>query len=182
MALQARHRGDADTLIVEEMGVWSGSVRVDMAVINGELHGVELKSERDTLSRLPTQAKLYSLVFDKMTLVVAEKHRAKAEAIVPTWWGITAAVAANDGLVVLRKMRNERSNPSLDPIQIARLLWKEERLTILERRGLIKGLRSANSEKLCQSIVDLLSLDDLRLEARRAFKVRNKWLGKALTD
>ena len=37
--LDAQHVGDDDTRIVEEMGVWSGSVRVDIAVINGELHG-----------------------------------------------------------------------------------------------------------------------------------------------
>jgi hypothetical protein len=39
---------DLDTRVVEEMGIWAGSVRVDIAVINGEFHGFELKSDRDT--------------------------------------------------------------------------------------------------------------------------------------
>ena len=43
--LDRLHAGDADTRVVQEMGIWSGSVRVDIAVINGELHGFELKSE-----------------------------------------------------------------------------------------------------------------------------------------
>jgi hypothetical protein len=47
--LSSDYADDADTRIVEEMGVWSGSVRIDVAVINGELSGYELKSDRDTL-------------------------------------------------------------------------------------------------------------------------------------
>ena len=35
--LDARHGGDTETRIVEEMGIWSGTVRIDIAVINGEL-------------------------------------------------------------------------------------------------------------------------------------------------
>lgn len=60
--LDRQYFGDRHTRIVEEMGIWSGSVRIDIAVINGQLHGYELKSARDTLQRLPTQAELYSKV------------------------------------------------------------------------------------------------------------------------
>jgi hypothetical protein len=51
--LSAEYACDQDTRIVEEMGVWSGSVRIDIAIINGHLSGYELKSDRDTLERLP---------------------------------------------------------------------------------------------------------------------------------
>jgi hypothetical protein len=57
--LAAEHAGDADTHIVQEMGVWSGVARIDIAVINGELCGYELKSDRDTLERLPRQMEYY---------------------------------------------------------------------------------------------------------------------------
>jgi hypothetical protein len=67
--LAAVYGNDANTRIVQEMGVCSGSVRIDIAVINSELWGYELKSERDTLERLPSQAKLYNRVFDRVTLV-----------------------------------------------------------------------------------------------------------------
>ena len=65
--LDQKHAGDHNTRIVEEMGVWAGSVRIDIAVINGELCGFELKSDRDTLARLPTQADIYSRVFDRIS-------------------------------------------------------------------------------------------------------------------
>lgn len=85
------HAGDADTRIVEEMGVWSGTVRIDMAVINGEITGIELKSDCDTLDRLPFQAQVYSKVFDRIIIVVGEKHAEKAFDSVPSWWGFTTA-------------------------------------------------------------------------------------------
>ena len=51
-----RYKGDADTLIIHELGVCSGDARIDLAVVNGKLHGYEIKSDADTLKRLPAQA------------------------------------------------------------------------------------------------------------------------------
>ena len=45
-SLADRHLGDNETLILEEMGVWSGSVRIDIAVINGLMHGLNSKAQR----------------------------------------------------------------------------------------------------------------------------------------
>jgi hypothetical protein len=61
--LELKYANDASTRIVEEMGVWNGSVRVDIAVINGELHGLELKSAKDTLERLQNQADTFTIRF-----------------------------------------------------------------------------------------------------------------------
>ena len=49
-ALVARY-GETDTIIVEELGLCRGSVRADIAVINGLMKGFEIKSDRDTLQR-----------------------------------------------------------------------------------------------------------------------------------
>ena len=67
-------QNDPQTLIVEELGIRQGAARVDVAVVNGSLHGYEIKSARDTLERLPKQSELYSSVFDTITLVTAENH------------------------------------------------------------------------------------------------------------
>jgi hypothetical protein len=93
--------------IVEEMGIWSGTVRIDIAVINGELHGFELKSERDTLARLGDQAGLYNQVFDRMTLVTARRHLDKATSKIPLWWGIIAA-QLEGGVVTLKPIKKAR--------------------------------------------------------------------------
>src|SRR6266852_372243 len=122
--LNASYGHDNDTRIVEEMGIWSGSVRIDIAVINGELSGFELKSDRDTLERLPFQAELYSQVFDRVELVVGKRHAEKAQAQVPQWWAVTVATT-KAGKIELEAMREGRVNPAPDPYLIAQLLWKE---------------------------------------------------------
>lgn len=180
--LDGVHAGQNNTLIVQEMGIWSGSVRVDVAVINGELQGFELKSARDTLERLPVQADLYSQVFDRVTLVVAEKHADKASRIVPEWWGLSIATNGGGTPVILSPGRESVRNPDLKPIQIARLLWRPEALALLDRHGLVKGLRSKPADILAGRLAAELPLDTLRDEVRAILKARSGWLRKVVTD
>ncbi len=46
-----KHPDEADTVVIEELGLCRGQVRVDVAVVNGLLHGYEIKSDRDSLRR-----------------------------------------------------------------------------------------------------------------------------------
>lgn len=175
--LVAEHEGDADTRIVEEMGIWHGSVRIDMAVINGSLSGYELKSERDTLDRLPVQAGLYSRVFDQLHLVAASKHMRHAEAEVPDWWGLIIAHGERDG-VQLELYRQPQQNPAVEAIQIARLLWKEEALELLEAADAARGVRGASREKVALRLTEAFALPELSAKVRRCLKDRQAWLGK----
>src|SRR5207244_95753 len=84
----------------------------------------EIKSEHDTLRRLPRQADAYGRVFDRCTAVLAERHRDGAVALLPEWWGITT-VSVN-GHVAFDDARKARPNPRIDPEVLVRLLWREE--------------------------------------------------------
>jgi hypothetical protein len=179
--LACEHAEDSDTRIVEEMGIWNGSVRVDVAVINGELAGYELKSARDTLDRLPAQAALYNQVFDKVFLVAAERHLAHAAAVLPDWWGIIVAHDDSGEKVRLENYRAAGNNPSIDALQLARLLWREEGLALLEGIGCSKGVRSASRERIAQRLADSLTITDLAVGVRRCLKDRAIWLGQPVS-
>jgi hypothetical protein len=179
-SLAVEHAGDIDTRIVEEMGVWSGAVRIDVAVINGELCGFELKSDSDTLQRLPAQADLYSRVFDRVTLVAGERHVDAALAIVPDWWGCLIATMT-DGVVALRPHRKAESNPSIDPLLVAKLLWKAEAIFALDQRGLARGWRSKSVDEIHERLARELDLQDLCKLVRAALKVREKPLRQTVT-
>ena len=45
-----------DTLFIEELGLCQGQARIDSAAVTSVLHGYELKSNRDRLTRLASQA------------------------------------------------------------------------------------------------------------------------------
>ncbi|PYE98918.1 hypothetical protein C8J35_103519 [Rhizobium sp. PP-F2F-G38] len=175
------HDGDRDTMIIEEMGIWSGAVRIDVAVINGEMHGFELKSASDTLARLPSQRELYDRIFDRVTLVVADKHQSKAIAIIPEWWGVITAVD-NDAKVELQPYRDAELNPNISALQIARLLWRDEALHCLNRFGGSKGFKSATAEKLAHEVSGRLPLGQLCEEVRGVLKRRPNWLRQVCSD
>ena len=174
--LEAEHLGDPDTLIVDEMGVWSGTVRIDIAVINGEICGYELKSDRDTLTRLPLQADVYSRVFDKVTLVVGERHSRKAREVIPKWWGVTLA-RYRGGELCLIDDRNAKQNPRRDPYLVAELLTKEESVGVLEQFDLAAGWRSKRVREIHNRLATELPLDVLSERVRSALRTRQNWLG-----
>ncbi len=103
---------------------------------------LRIKSERDTLRRLPKQVQYYSAVLDYATLVVATNHLEHARAAgVPKWWGIVEA-RSTDGEVRLRRRRSARRNARIDPFTLCTLLWREEALAELEHLGADQWLRS----------------------------------------
>lgn len=179
--LKCEHDGDEDTRIVEEMGIWNGSVRVDLAVINGQLTGYEIKSARDTLTRLSNQAALYNSVFDRVFLVAADRHIERANNEIPEWWGIISATSECNA-VTLRTLRSGEANPSLDALQLARLLWRDELLSVLEAHGAARGYRSASREKLSAHLADVLDIDSLAAEVRSRLKGRKEWLRHSVGD
>ncbi|QDQ87722.1 sce7726 family protein [Alcaligenaceae bacterium SJ-26] len=172
--LEVIHAGDSDTLMLDELGVLNGATRIDIAVINGQIEGFELKSEKDTLERLPAQRDIYNKVFNKVSLVVAENHCAAAIDIVPKWWGIMLAKPAKDRVVVAWK-RKPKLNPSLDAATVASLLWRDEALGVLERYNAASGVRSKPREALYERLASFLDLNTLSTEVRNILKTRANW-------
>ena len=173
--LEQEHAGDDDTLMLDELGILNGSTRIDIAVVNGEIAGFELKSERDTLDRLPMQRDLYNLVLDRVSLVVAENHRDKALALIPDWWGVWIAHPITGARVEVSQEREALPNPGLDAETICSFLWRDEALAILERNEAARGVKSKPREVLYHRLAEVLSLDAIRHEVRNALKVREGW-------
>jgi hypothetical protein len=141
--------------LVEEWNI--GASRIDMAVITPTvLHGFEIKSDVDTLKRLPQQAHDYGTVCDVCTLVAAPKHC--QQALVPGWWGLTTAQEI-DGQVVLEVFRPAGINPEVSVRSLAQLLWCKELRALLRERGEI-GIR--RKSRLVQAVVERIPLGEFR--------------------
>jgi hypothetical protein len=171
------HHGDANTLVIDELGLRHGVCRVDIAVVNGLLHGFEIKSESDTLARLPSQVIYYSSVLDKATLVVGEKHACMVGEFLPEWWGIKVAYEGARGSIAFAHERKPRQNPSLDPVAIAELLWKNEVVIILRQYGVNEAFLRKPRAVLYRYIAENIDLKKLGEFVRKALKDRVKWRG-----
>lgn len=171
--LKNQHRGDG-SLIIEELGICQGEVRIDVAVVNGSISGFEIKSDVDTLARLVPQMTAYNRILDYAHLVTGERHLEKALAILPAWWGVTTA-HRQGRRVVLEPVRNAEPNAAPEARATVELLWREEALAELDARGLARGLSRASRTTLWDMLAAEVGPDELRAVVRERVKTRGYW-------
>ncbi len=172
--LAARPIGDAPVRIVEELGVWSNSARIDLAVIGSDLYGLEIKSAQDTLKRLPWQIDLYGRVFDRIDLVLDRCHLDRAIVKIPEWWGVMVAVG--DGSApVFERVREAHMNPSPEPEVVCTLLWRDEILDLLRRHGLARGCSKRAKPALDQLVAASFGRSDLTRMVCETLRARQDW-------
>jgi hypothetical protein len=169
------HVRDQSTLVVEELGIEHGNYRVDIAVVNGFLHGYELKSQSDNLLRLPAQIAAYSRTFDRVTLIVDESHFDESLELVPNWWGVKIAEQGIRGAVNISTARSVKNNPSVCLLTMAHLLWRDEAIALLEREGVEKKALRSNRASLYRLLVDAMEPSHLRYAIRESLKCRENW-------
>ncbi len=161
------------SLVLDELGLCNGATRVDIAVINGQIHGYEIKSDKDTLERLPRQIELYSQVLDTATLVVGMAHLEHALEMLPAWWGVILA-ESHRGEIILNKVRTGAANQSVDSFVLASFLWKHEALELLHRHG-IDGQDNKPRKILWARLAEELDQQSLNQAVRQALKARGNW-------
>jgi hypothetical protein len=174
--VQGLEAGSPDCVVIEELGLNKGAVRVDVAVINGIMHAYEIKSDADSLRRLGRQAAHYGRCFDRVSLVLGPKHLGLARKAVPSWWGLMR-VSPGESEPAIRILRKGRQNPAREARAIVELLWREETLALLERNGLAKGLRSKPREVLWDRAAEVLALEEISATVRAHLKANAGRIG-----
>lgn len=172
--LNEAHADEPETRIIEELGLRQGSFRADLAVVNGSLHGYEIKSDRDNLDRLPRQGGAYADCFDEATLVVGPRLVKAATAAIPEWWGVLLARPAEGG-VALDVAREPARNPGVRPEAVVELLWRDEALAALRGLGAAAGLSQRPRRALWDALLEAVDGDELGRIVRRAIKARGDW-------
>lgn len=169
--LRKRHRDETSVAFLEELGLCRGRVRVDVAVVNGSIHGYEIKSDRDSLRRLAGQAAVYGMVLDRATLVVGSKHVSDAVAAIPDWWEVQVVGSHKSGLRV-KRLRQGRKNPARNARALVELLWLEDAQALLAARGGIRGYRRRPRRELWDRICALYAIDEIATAVREQLKAR----------
>lgn len=163
-----------DTVVIDELGLMNGSVRADIAVLNGKMIGYEIKTDNDNLSRLAGQIIAYNDVFDKVWVITGGKHFDKIKQTVPEWWGIYLISETRDGGYRFRAFRTAKKNKGRSGYSIARLLWKDEARSILADNKL--GLKSNTTRHELYNILSKqYSVNTLSKIALKYLKNREGW-------
>lgn len=156
--------------MVDEFWLPLSNARADLVMLNERMEGFEIKTDRDTLRRLPHQAAAYGRVFDRCTAVVAEKHLARTVELLPDWWGITTI--AFERSIRFRPRRTAEPSPELDAETLVRLLWRDEALAALANLG-IEPAAKAPRGSLWRELLRVLEPLQLSEVVRRALLARD---------
>lgn len=156
---------------IEELGICRGQVRIDLALIGGDFHGFEIKSDRDSLRRLDGQVAMYSKVLDHATLVVGNRYLSAALAVLPDWWGVILVRSSLNG-PQFTEIRQCRANPDRDPRAIVELLWLDDAVDLLDQRNAARGVRGKHRGLVWDRVCEHFELDEIADVVRKHLKAR----------
>lgn len=127
--LLGRHSLRTATMLHE---LRSGRSKADVVVLNGTSTAYEIKSERDSLSRLSAQLDDYRSVFGSVNVVTAESHLHKVLEVAPEDVGVITL----SGRRRLQTARPARDLPGrVDPSKILDILQVDEAIEIVKYLG-----------------------------------------------
>ena len=165
------------TVIIDEFSSSYSSARIDISVLNGSLHGYEIKSERDTLERLPKQVEYYSKIFEYLTVVTTQKYTEKINEIIPDFFGLfIVEKKAND--LKLKKIKYPKKNKNIDYFELTKLLWKDELKEVLKENN-IKKVSSLTRLELTIKATENISPDIIRRFVLK--KIKNRANNRAVS-
>ena len=172
--LQYHHRSHTSR-VINELGLHHGKARIDIAVVNGKLCGIEIKSAEDNLSRLPSQADIYNLIFNEVTLVFAEKFQSEVISMVPLWWNLITVTQGQRGGLHLNRIRSGKPNANVDSASIVKLLWRDEAIDLLRTNGVSGSCLREPRSILYNKLITTLDHKTLHKSVCNKLKNREHW-------
>jgi hypothetical protein len=179
-AVRAKYAGMCHVLVPEVEIRWTVPARMDALLVADRIAGFEIKSDVDSLVRLPRQVQAYGEVVERAYLVVGERHQAAAVALVPDWWSIWSARWHEDEVLV-RQLRRGRLNPALNPLAVTSFLSRADLTAALRAAG-ERNLSSLRVDELRALLVGRVGPRRTIALARAAMLARSDWRHRSLTD
>lgn len=165
---------DSSYRIIEELVICDGLARADVVLANGQLHGFEIKSDHDSLDRLPNQIEFYDRTFDKCTIIVGKKFLNVIQEQVPEHWGIDLAYKNRLGNVSIKRIRASKRNYKIEATNLLDLIWGSEIKSYLKENK-IRGYSNKNKLGLKELTINYLPLKNIRDFTRETLKTRTGW-------
>lgn len=169
----------APHVLVPEVDIrWTVPARMDALLVSHRIYGFEIKSDVDSLSRLPRQILAYNAAVERAVLVVGDRLLAPATDLVPDWWTIWRA-RWRDDRVVIHEVRRGRLNPAPNVHAVTMFLLRDDLLAALRQRG-HTGLGGLSVDQLRSRLVEDAGPRKTLEIARTAMRSRADWQHRTL--
>ncbi|HKO81263.1 MAG TPA: sce7726 family protein [Chitinophagaceae bacterium] len=169
----SKYFADSESKVVEELKLPVAQARIDIAVINGHLHGFEIKSAVDTLQRLPGQITAYTKIFDYLSIVTEGKYYQKILDSTPDWISVYTCTE-KAGKCKIVQVRSGSKNKNKEGFFIAKLLWREELIEVLTEQK-ISFKQKERNWLLCEALANNMTVPELSKIVRTKLKQRIDW-------
>lgn len=148
--------------MTSELVVNKNASRADLVVISDHVHCYEVKTERDTLSRLGKQVEEYSLHADYVSVLLASNHLDAAVSRLPKHVGVLELREAG-GQVQVQKIRDAGASALTDPFAMLSFLPVNEIIERLlpacklrRRHQVLEGAVLLDADVVKRSVVSFL--------------------------
>ena len=148
--------------LFEELSVHNGNAIADVVAVYNDTHCYEIKGDGDKIERCLKQGQYYNYAFGKITVVTTNRHLARAEKILPEFWGIMLA-EENGEDISLKPIRKASLNKDFDKTRALLTLWKAEMLNIIEENSQ-NNIKNKSRKYLAQLISHTKKKQELRRE------------------
>lgn len=155
---------DNDAVLINELPVDSFAGRADIVMVNGHIEFFEVKSEADTLTRLPQQVGIFSRFCDKLHIVAAPNHINPIMISTPEHVAVWQLDATGIKIIRRGKRQELRDNKTLTKL-----------VNVKELRQILScmGKKSDSSRRKDMELAaESLASDELRQLVLRALKNR----------
>jgi len=160
-------------ICLEEVECWRGYARADFIYLSaGVMSVIEIKSDRDSLHRFHEQARVYSSIAERVTLLVGWNLAARALRLAPNWWDVVLAERESSSDVRLIQIRDGAPNPDSNMGGLIAML------PIAEVRRLAPALGVLSSGARLDVVRRLAASHVLEQDVRDATV---RWLGELAT-
>ncbi|HBM07922.1 hypothetical protein CXF92_18285 [Pseudomonas sp. Choline-3u-10] len=167
--LVGRHSLKSATM-VSEFRV--GLNKADCVILNGSSTCYEIKSEYDSLSRLPEQLDSYLKIFDKVFVITTENHLSKVTKLVPASVGILK-LGKRGALSEVKPAT--LSNQDVDVEMLMSSIRKTEYLMLVENIfGKAPGPLNGSTYDACKQMLELVDSSTLRAAFCKTLKTTRK--------
>lgn len=164
-----------DSIVIDELGVSHGRNRIDIAVLNGCIHGYEIKSSKDNLDRFADQFQTYRKCFEKLSIVVAPNHIDEILYMVPLWCGVVLAEKGPRGGIHFTTTQKPKKNPDTEVVAMAHFLWKKETVDLLIKLGADESELKGPKRNLYDRLSHLITTSELSNWIKNQFMLRGNW-------
>lgn len=163
--LLSKHQPDFDDyVLVNELQFADGKRRADLVEVNGCMNVFEIKSDLDSLDRLPEQIQDYKNCFDTITIVTTERHFHNIRDMLPKNVGIF--LVREDGIAQIRKAYSYRS---FNKYALASFIQNDDLNTLIKHLE-VKGYSRMTITQKRLFVSKMLPQDELRHFAITAIK------------